>query len=128
MALTPGRMQWVALALTLALELGGALLWTLWRPTSAHRVGHRVGWTLLVVAGANLVTHPLFWLALLRSPLRGPVGLFLAEGAVAVVEALLYRRLLALSLSTALALSVALNLTSWMVGAALWQHWLSPAL
>lgn len=119
--MSPGRMQWIALALTLALEIGGALVWVIWRRIPARRLG----WTLLVVAGANLITHPLFWLALQRSPLRGPLGLLLAEGVVAGVEAWLYRQFLACSLATALALSVALNLTSWLLGAALWEQWIA---
>lgn len=111
-----GVTQPQALALSIAIELPvvlGLALGLRWIPRA------RLRRLLLVGVAATLLTHPFAWHGL--PGLREVLPLFwaralLVEGLVAVVEGLLYARLLGLRLARGQALGWAANATSFGLG------------
>jgi hypothetical protein len=97
-----------ALASTLAIELGVAVLIGFW---SARQLG--------AVALANLITHPALHVVLWTSGWSQPASLVALEAAVFLAEGLLLMRLLKLPAANALLASAAMNATSAVLGLAL---------
>ncbi len=99
-----------ALLLTLALEVPAAMLWLHWRTEiSLSRAA-------LAGAGASLVSHPVLWYVWLGGVAGTPGWTLSGELAVWVVEAVIYRVVLALEVREALALSAVCNLISAVLG------------
>jgi hypothetical protein len=112
--------QTTALLVTLLSEAGGMILYlTLRRPRTISR------WRVVaVVLGVNLITHPLFWVTFPMIGLPFLPRLYLAESIVALIEGIVYRRLCRFRWIEAMALGLALNAFSTVVGIVLWQVWL----
>jgi hypothetical protein len=109
----------LALAVTLLTEATGmALLAGLLKPGE-----NRILRCTLIALGLNLVSHTLFWFGfpLLRTgTMAGLVG---AEGVVVLAEAVPYRLLCPFRWGQALAVSLLLNLASFVVGVGVWSFW-----
>lgn len=75
----------------------------------------------LVAACASLVSHPVAWWASLNLPLPMWPRVWTIEGAVVVVEAVIYRLLATPRLTRALVMSLITNALSFGVG--LWIIW-----
>lgn len=106
-----------ALGLTVLLE-GAGLIFFL---TLIRRPLLCIGRGLFFSIGLNLVTHTLFWYSFPWLPLAYVPRLWLCEAFIALAEATLYQRFLALSWPHALTLGAGLNLLSALAGLFLWQ-------
>lgn len=114
--MSPSLMHTWALGLTVLLEGAGLLLFWIF----LHRPFLQIGRGLLLSIGLNLLTHTLFWYSFPWLPLAYGPRLWLCEALIALAEAAVYWRFLALSWPQALLLGVALNLLSAWAGLFLW--------
>lgn len=114
MLIDPGAVHLVALLGTLLVEGAGITAW-------ARLTRSRPSRALVAALLINLVTHTLFWYSQPTLARFGLAGLYGAEIAIVLVEALFYRQCLALAGLTPWWLSFALNLASFGAGIILWR-------
>lgn len=102
------RYLW-ALGVTVGVELPlvTALAW---------RLGGRPAYTAGVALGANLLTHGTLWTVFWWVPGPYPVQLVLCESAVVAAEAAIYARFGVFSPRVAVAVSLAVNLLTTVIG------------
>jgi hypothetical protein len=106
----------LALLVTVVVEAAGMAAFSmLWPNQRAHFVRN-----VLLTIGLNVVSHTVFWSTLTLLPIRSMPALYGYEIFVVFVEGLIYAAVCRVPPAVAALLSLALNLTSYMVGVVIW--------
>lgn len=104
----------IALICTLLVETTGMALWANFAYPHPRRA-------IICTIATNLVVHTLFWYSQPLFTFQWPLGLYLAESLVVLIEGSIYARFLHLKGPTPWLLSFALNAASFLAGLWLWQ-------